>query len=491
MVRGERKNRQFIRRPVEKEEFSQPHYELLNEYRISNYLTFNSALFLVTGEGFFDYDASWADADYFRLTEEFGFESGANPLNSLIRAKVENKQWGWIPRLRIEHPKGSLILGGEARFHNSVHWGSIEYAEKLPAGLNDEYRYYYYEGGKDILNTYAHEQFELSNKINLLAEAQVAYHEYEIKNEKYLDNEFKIANTFFNPRFGINYKLNSLISFYGSFAVVTREPRLKNYYDAAESSGGAVPQFEQTSSGVYNFNEPLVHPESMKNVELGAKLNGKKISLSLNLFYMNFDDEIVKQGQIDRFGQPVTGNIENTIHSGVEFAGLYKPSGNFEFVLNGSYGRNYINKGFAFIEYYDEGNSSNKVTRLDLSGNAISGFPEFTFNGIFKFRYKGFLAQVSAKYVGEFYSDNYEDNLGGYISKYPGFLDYSDNKVEAYFVSNIIARYAIEEAPYFERINFFIQINNVFDNLYAAYAIGKEYFPAAERNFMIGLEIGL
>jgi iron complex outermembrane receptor protein len=32
--------------------------------------------------------------------------------------------------------------------------------------------------------------------------------------------------------------------------------------------------------------------------------------------------------------------------------------------------------------------------------------------------------------------------------------------------------------------------NNVFDNLYSAYAIGKEFFPAAERNFIAGIQLG-
>ncbi len=46
--------------PEEIENFSQPHFELLNEYQLSKNLTLNSALFLVLGTGFFDYDAYWS-----------------------------------------------------------------------------------------------------------------------------------------------------------------------------------------------------------------------------------------------------------------------------------------------------------------------------------------------------------------------------------------------------------------------------------------------
>jgi len=36
-----------------------------------------------------------------------------------------------------------------------------------------------------------------------------------------------------------------------------------------------------------------------------------------------------------------------------------------------------------------------------------------------------------------------------------------------------------------------LQVNNIFDNLYSAYAIGKEYFPAADRNFIAGIQVRL
>ncbi|HEX3074249.1 MAG TPA: thiamine diphosphokinase [Ignavibacteriales bacterium] len=42
------------------------------------------------------------------------------------------------------------------------------------------------------------------------------------------------------------------------------QPRLKNYYDAAESSGGSAPQFEKKENGEYDFNSPFVKPETLE-----------------------------------------------------------------------------------------------------------------------------------------------------------------------------------------------------------------------------------
>ncbi len=480
----------LYRRPDEIENFSQPHFELLNDFKINKNITLNSALFLVIGKGFFDYDGSWSVFydDYFRLKSN-GYDSTANPTNALIRAMVENTQWGWIPRLSIKHSNGNLILGGEFRKHESIHWGSIKFAENIPAGVPADYKYYFYQGGKDIANIFANENYKVSDKINLLAEVQLAYHKYKLFNEKYVGNEFEVSGLYLNPRVGFNYKFNGNFNSYFSFARVTREPRLKNYYDAAESSAGETPQFKLNPDGTYNFDEPLVKPETMNDFEAGINFSRGGFNLGINAFYMLFDNEIVKKGQVDRFGQPITGNMESTVHSGIELSADYKYSPNVELILNGSYSKNYIKKGKTFIKYKNQ-NGDKVVTDLDLSENRISGFPDLTFNAILKFKYKGFGAQFFAKYVGGFYSDNYDQNLSEYLTKYPSFVSYKDNKVDAYFVFNLHASYERELNAFLKRVKVFLQVNNIFDNLYAAYAIGGEFFPAAERNFLAGIRLG-
>lgn len=473
------------RRPEEKEEFSQPHYELLNEYKFNDDIKLNSALFLILGEGFFDFDGSWADTNYLRLTNEFGFNPTQNPGNVLIRAMVKNTHYGWIPRLSMKHTGGELILGGEFRIHRSVHWGSPWYGENLPEGVTPKFRYYRYEGGKDILNFFAHEKYNFNSKLSGVFEGHVSYHKYKLFDEKYVGTDFEITDLSFNPRIGLNYKLNDKSSFYLSLARVTREPRLKNYYDAAESSSGEVPQFEKKENGEFDFDKPLVEPETMNDVELGYNFLGKDISFSANFFYMLFQDEIVKQGQVDRFGQPITGNIDETVHTGLELSTNIKLNKYFELIMNGSYSRNYISNGTTFVDS-DDG----PAAEVDLTDNRISGFPNITFNGILKFRYEGLTAQLFTKYVGEAYSDNYDDNLDELLEQYPGITNYTDNKIESYFVANLIASYEYKSLNSLKSVKFYVQVNNLFDELYAAYAIGKNFFPAAERNIMTGIEIG-
>lgn len=479
------------RRPEEKEGFSQPHFELLNELKISENVKLNSALFLVIGEGYFDYDGSWGDTTYFRLTRDNGFSPVQNPGNVLIRAMVENKQWGWIPRINISHRNGELILGGELRIHRSLHWGAPEFGENLPAGITKSYRYYQYEGGKDILAFYANENYRVNEELNILVEAQLAYHKYMLFNEKYVNTDFSVSNLFFNPRFGINYKYSSNLSLYASFARISREPRLKNYYDAAESSYGEVPQFELLPNGRYDFENPLVKPETMNDLEMGLNYITPGLTLSVNGYLMLFSNEIVKQGQVDRFGQPMTGNMDNTIHKGIEFTAAYKPFDELEVIVNSNISSNYISSGKAYIKTKDPVTMIKSVKELDLSDNRISGFSDFLFGAIVRYKKSGITLQFDAKYSGEFYSDNYGEKLSAFRILYPGITSYDDNKIDPYFTANLYAGYDFNPSLFFNNVKLYLQVNNLFDNLYAAYAIGGEFFPAAERNVLFGIKLGL
>lgn len=471
-----------IRRPVEIENFSQPHYELLNELKLNKYITINSALFLVKGDGFFDFDGSWADTTYLRLTHQFGFNPTQNPGNVLIKAEVENTQFGWIPRVSWKHNNGEFIAGGEFRFHRSNHWGALNYGENLPEGLTKDYFYYFYNGADNIINGFVHESYKLNDKINFLGEIQVAYNKYRIYNEKFVKTDFTVDNVFFNPRAGVNYIFSPYQNIYFSFARVSRGPRLSNYYNADESSGGATPQFKQNADGSYNFNEPLVKPETMNDFELGTSFSTKMINVSLNIFYMLFNDEIVANGQVDLYGQPITGNVDRTVHQGIELSVVAKPIEQIELFGNTTYSKNTIDKGKFFI---DANNS------IDLSSNRLSGFPDFLANAGVNINYKGLYLRLIGKYVGSFYSDNYDENLSHYLKTYPGFVDYTDNRNEAYFVADFFGSYKFSFFNSLKQSKLYLQVNNIFDNLYSAYAIGKEFFPAAERNFLVGLQVGL
>jgi len=456
------------RRNQEIENFSQPHYEFIHEWKLAPSVTLTNTLFYYTGDGFFDYDASWADTSMLRIGYNYGIPASQNPTNTLVRAFVGNKQWGWLPRVEINHGNGSVTLGAELRIHRSTHWGKIQFAEGLPANFDPDYHFYEYNGEKDIFSAYAHELFRPQEEITVMADLQLVRNRYGIENEKYLGNTFSLPYFFANPRVGVNYNMDEQWNSYISLAYTSREPQLRNLYAAEDSYFGATPQFKADTTGSvtrYDFTQPLARPEHLFDIEVGAVCRNSFVRISANLFWMEFSDELVKSGQVDIFGQPVTGNAERTRHVGLEvdgavtFESAYSISGNFTLSRNRLIRYSVIDGG----------------SRVTLDGNPIAGFPDALANVRFTYHHGPGTASISGKYVGAFYTDNFKRE---------------ENKNDAYIVCNAEMLYQL---PIVFGTTFTLrgEVRNIFNNLYFTSGEGNAFFPAAERNYIIGLTANL
>lgn len=459
------------RRPQEVEEFSQPHYELLHEWTISDDVTLNNTFFHVAGQGYFDYDGTgWTDTTYYRLTAQYGYAGAGNPINPIIRAYVDNRQWGWLPRLTVRHTGGTLTAGLELRSHSSLHWGRIQWAEGLPAGLDPDRKYYEYRGGKTIVSAYAQELYSLSERLNVMGSLQAVYNRYRLGDEAFVGTDFGVPYLFFNPRLGLNYNLDAAWNIYGNISYTQREPRLKNLYDAAESSGGASPQFERTDAGAYNFSAPLVKPEKLANLELGARYSEGSVRALVNGYMMDFSDEIVKSGALDRFGQPITGNAERTLHLGLEFSGTATLFPGLDLDVNALLSRSRL----ARHTVWESDPSSGAARALELDGNRIAGFPERIANVRLTWRGSGLTVGCGWKYVGDQYTDNFQNE---------------ENKVDPFSVFNLTAAYRTPALLGVRGIDLRVSVENLFDALYAQSGEADQFFVGAERSVFFDIAI--
>lgn len=451
------------RRVQEIENFSQPHAELLHEWRPTEDLTVSNTFFRVTGDGFFDYDASWADTSLLRIGYRYGVPADANPTDAVVRAAVENRQTGWLPRVRIAAGMHDLTVGAEARLHRSTHYGTVRSASGLPPGYDPDYRFYSYEGERDILSFYGHDVVRASDRVAVMAEVQLAYNRYGIGREKYLGNEFSLSWFFVNPRAGVSVDLDGGWRTYLSAAWTSREPRMRNLYAAEDSWFGATPQFSADTAGggvVYDFGEPLAKPERLVDVEAGAGYRNDRMTLRANGFWMEFTDELVKSGQVDVFGQPITGNAERSRHAGIELeasydAGAARLSGNLTLSRN------------RLVRHSVIDGSGNRVS---LDGNPVAGFPDVLANLRVEADAGPAVLSADAKYVGPFHTDNTRNAI---------------RKNSAFWVVN--AGVLVRPGGPTGHLGIRIEARNVFNRLYFQGGEGDAFFPAAERNYLLGL----
>ncbi len=498
------------RRPQALEEFSQPHYEILNDWTISENISLKSSLFFYTGEGFFDYSgAGWTNAESFRLTPENGFIDAEDPRNPIIRAYVGNRQGGWIPRIVWKQENGVLTAGAEIRIHRSEHWGKINYAENLPAGYDPDYKFYSNNGERDIYSFFVRQQMNITDKIILTGETQLVSQSYRIANEmtgnqpmqyQTIDGKttgsgqlFDINYFFINPRIGANYNIDENSNTYASIAHTSREPRMRNLYAADDAFFGAKPLFKEVITGgdtLYDFTRPLVKPEKMLDIELGYTYRTERIYLNANAYWMDYSDELIKSGQLDIFGSPVDGNAPKTNHLGLEIQGsavLFDNSG-AKLLLSGNMtvSRNKI-KEFEF--------RTRQGDMVDLSGNNIAGFPDLMGNLRLSYYWDELYLSVSVRHLGDMKTDNYGDLLKSDVRIFNHLNDpwdpqyYDDNTLDAFTVFNMNVSYGIKDVFGAKGIKVHLQVVNLTNELYAAGAEGREFFPAAERSIFVGFEL--
>ncbi len=484
------------RRPQEIENFSQPHVELLNDWYINDALTFKSSAFYYTGAGFFDYDASWAGPAAFGLDTALAPGFG----NALVRAYVDNRQGGWIPRMVWANAAGELTVGAEVRFHRSVHTGSLRYADGLPAGYDPDQQFYSYDGERDIQSAFGRQLWQLSDNVSLNTELQVVHHRYGITNERQLGvspsyetvggtvagnggDVFNVHYVFANPRVGVNWNIDEQQHALFTAAYTSREPRMVNlYYADGYWFSGQGPLFAVDTAGGgrrYDFSSPLVRPEHMLDLEAQYTYATSRLHLTGTVYVMSFTDELVKNGQRDVFGVPIEGNAPQTRHMGLELQARWIAMQNSAGTLT-LWGNTTISRNT--IVDYDYQTTSGV---LSLAGNSIAGFPDVLANVGFIYAVEGLSVGLTTKYVGTMYTDNFGADIGR------AEVGYADNKIDPMLILNGTLSYELRQLGPLPALRLKMQVNNLTDRLAIAGGNGKEFYPLARRNFFVACEVEL
>jgi iron complex outermembrane receptor protein len=323
--------------------------------------------------------------------------------------------------------------------------------------------------------------------LTLQLDLQYVYNQYRLYDEKFVNTDFSVPYHFLNPRAGLNYNVTEKVNVYAQISRTSREPRLKNLYDAAEAStpalwGAVTPQFKTLPNGTFDFSDPLVKPEALLDLELGGGYISDQLRAGVNFFSMMFSNEIIKKGQLDRFGIPVTGNAEKTLHQGIEFTGAARLNDLFEFQANATLSRNRLKRYTVY----------SNTSSISLDGNAIAGFPDVLGNLRATYRNEWLSVSLSLQHVGEFYTDNNQKTLNALFALFgrrqgpdPG------RTVDAYTVVHAWLSVKLPTTSLARNLEFQVQVNNLFNRIYASHGEGDEFYPAAERNIFASLRLGL
>ncbi len=495
--------------------FTQPVFQLINDWQISNEVNLNNSFFLVHGEGYYenlkinanlmDYgmsefetiDKTLFDADsldYYRTVGDSVLYQNENGnyivrKTDLTRQKyVDKNQYGWIGRVTWDMDNALLTFGSSLYYFKSDHHGQVLWAKNIPSIYDPERKYYKYNGEKTNLSLYLNYLQDITPDIVLMANILYEHKIYNFKQNEtalfsgaYL-NRYEVVHDFISPRLGIQYHLSKNWSIFGNVSQARREPADHELFDTwtGPDDLGASPLFNQSDTIRSNGNieyvrwdDPYVQPETVIDYEAGISYTDDRVAVKLNLYHMDFSNEIVPLGGIDKDGVPVKGNADKTIHQGVEISAMYQPVEYFKIDGNFAYSKNRYDR---FLQQNYSGGTD------DLSGNSIAGFPDMISNLRMTGYWHNLRTSLAMKHVGKQYLDNTQNE---------------NRVIDPFLRFDLMLEYRFYHLAFFPEIRFLLQITNLLNEEYetAGYYdswAGMAYlYPAATRNFYFSVGFGL
>ena len=495
----------------EVDHFQQPHYEIINDFRLNDDVSVSNTLYYFKGTGWYDQFRSQRYLEEYNLGEiwvgapdEFpsdyyaDVDSLGNPipdsvsglyqleLTDLVRRRfVDEYDWGWIPRVTYEMDRGTIIGGGEVRLHNAHHYGEVLWAAAYPPDLDPNVRYYDYRGARQSYTAFGHLDYGITSRLTGMLDLQLQHYNYDLTRDKRFNAGFSRDYTFVTPRAGLNFKFNEKLTAFANVSTASRQPAFKDVYDPTDywSNPAYKPDNFRSIGGGYIFEGKELNPEKLLDIELGGNyrgdFSGNDLDLKLNLYYMSITDEIIPYaGQIDDSGYPISGNADKTLHQGIEASARLSTSFDLEFSGNFSVNDDH------FVDYVEYGFDWDQWVPIeqDRSGHRLGGFPAMIANYGISYQYRTVSLGLYGRLVGEQYLDNSEDDA---------------RKLDSYHTADLTASYDFGDEFGLQRTAFTFRVNNVFDTKYAAAGYIEpddgmpRYMVGAERNFFLTLDLGI
>ncbi|NCW13050.1 MAG: TonB-dependent receptor, partial [Chitinophagia bacterium] len=139
--------------------YTQTHYQLFYNKKWSPYWSFNTALFLTRGKGYYEeYKASVLVSEY-QLPSNPAWNSIAP---DLIRQRwLDNHFWGQIASVEYEKDKNKITIGGGWNQYDGDHFGELPYPNLIP--ITTSKVYYKNNALKKEVNLYAKWQYQINN----------------------------------------------------------------------------------------------------------------------------------------------------------------------------------------------------------------------------------------------------------------------------------------------------------------------------------------
>jgi len=422
----------------------QENYHLIASQELGDHWNMNLTLHYTRGDGYYeDYKANAKYSSY-KLPNYTDPEGNTISRTDLVRRKwLDNDFYGGVYSANYRSEKLQLTLGGGINKYGCDHFGRVIWTQSANFLPQPDYEYYLNTGKKLDYNVYAKANYQFLPFLNGYLDLQYRGIDYTIQgsDDKGGDHIDVDKNwNFFNPKVGLNYQQGGHNAFV-SFSVANREPGRDNFTEAAP-------------------NEHPTH-ETLYDYEAGYNFTHSRFQAGVNLYYMDYNNQLILTGKISEIGEALTSNIKDSYRMGIELMAGVEITDWLHWTGNTTLSRNKIKNFTEFVDNW--GTGGQEVYELGTTDIAFS--PDVIVNSIFDFFYKGFSASFSSQYVGRQYLDNTSDK---------------ERSVNSYFVNSLRLGYVFKPA-FMKEIGLDISINNLFNEKYETNGWVYSYLEGGER----------
>ena len=442
--------------PNQTDNYAQQHAQLSVLHRFTPQWSLSATAHYTHGAGYYE-QYKRKKLSYWGLP----FNSQLSTLNSqlspdtkaygMYRKQLDNHFFGGVVAAKYISEPVDVQFGGAANYYMGDHFGTLHYLEdSLILPIN--YEYYRNDAKKTDANVYAKANWRIINRaqeqLSLYADLQYRYVRYErngMNDEDMTDLPLEVNFHFFNPKAGLTYQNRGHL-LAASFAIANREPSRNNYkenvlYDA--------------STGEYTG---LPHAERLYDYELGYTYSHPRFAIGANLYFMDYDNQLVLTGEYNDVGAYKTKNVKDSYRMGAELTAGVRITKWLRWDGNLVASRNKILNYHQYIDLYDDQDNWNWVGQDSVVGTTTIAFsPTITASSLFSFDVAGFTATVQTNVVSKQYLDNTEDE---------------NAMLRAYSTTNLNLQYQMPMQQWCKKDNapdlrLLCQINNIFNAKYA------------------------
>lgn len=442
--------------------YLQNHYQLLYSKSFSDQFSFNGALHYTKGKGYYEEFKTDQKLSAYGLNNVvIGNQTITN--TDLIRRRwLDNDFYGLT--FAFNYTPTSVLnftLGGAYNEYNGDHFGEVIWA-KYASNSTIRQQYYFDNGFKTDFNVFGKASIAL-NKVSLFADLQYRNIGYKFLGfDNTLKNVTQNASlNFFNPKVGFTYQINEKDNFYASFSIANKEPNRDDYTQSTPNSRPKA--------------------ENLKNLEAGYRFKSAIFSGGLNLYSMNYKNQLVLTGKINDVGAYIRSNAAKSFRNGLELDATAKLNQKLRWGVAAAFSQNKVKNFEEFIDNYDQGGQLKK----SYSKTDIAFSPAFVGSSTLAFKaFKNAEVALISKYVSKQYLDNTSNEA---------------RKLDAFFVNNLRLSYDLKIKGV-KNVGLGLLVNNIFNELYASngytfsYIYGGPvtenfYYPQAETNFLLSLNV--